>query len=185
MADESYSAASGPLPHGGGDTAPPAPEPLTTPALRAQRQTTEGVGLPDGPVPDSTFTWGAYFQAVGILILLLCVLWFALRVLRRVGGGRFLPAATTLPRQALRVEAQLPLGPHRGVFAVRFLNKRLLLGVTEQNITLLSEMDAHDDQNNSQDFHSVMESARHEEAHGVGRRASDAASDSGPGGGRA
>ncbi|MCH5277404.1 MAG: flagellar biosynthetic protein FliO [Desulfovibrionaceae bacterium] len=183
MADESDFAASGPLPHDG--AASPGAGPLTTPALRAQRQTTESVGLPDGPVPDSGFTWGAYFQAIGILILLLCVLWFALRMLRRVGGGRFLPATTTLPRQSLRVEAHLPLGQHRGVFVVRFLNKRLLVGVTEQNITLLSEMDARDDQNNNQDFHSVMESARHKDASGGGCRASDAASDSGPGGSRA
>ncbi len=184
MADQTLSSAPDALPSGPADAASAVPL-VTTPALSAQRRTVESVGLPgDGPAPDSAFTWGGYFQAIGILILLLIVLWFGLRVLRRIGGGRFLPATTTLPRQALRVEAQLPLGPHRGVFVVRFLNKRLLLGATEQNITLLSEMDTRDDEANNQDFQSVMESARNADAGGAGRRASDAAPDPGPGGGR-
>ena len=56
-----------------------------------------------------SFAWGGYFQAIGILILLLAALWFALRLLRRFGNGRFLPSSSPLPRQALRMEAQLPL----------------------------------------------------------------------------
>lgn len=140
------------------------PPTLTTPALEAQRQTTESVGIASAsPVPDSTFTWGGYFQAIGILLLLLMALWYVLRLLRRFGGGRFLPAATTLPRQALRVEAQLPLGQRRGVFVVRFLNKRLVLGVTEQRITLLTEMEADNDEANSADFQRIMESAQRRE----------------------
>lgn len=182
MADETISSASDAAPFGPDGASAPL---VTTPALSARRQTVESVGLPgDSPIPDSAFTWSAYFQAIGILILLLIVLWFGLRLLRRIGGGRFLPATTTLPRQALRVEAQLPLGPRRGVFVVRFLNKRLLLGVTERNISLLSEMDARDDETNSQDFQHIMESTRGADADGVGRRASDGASASGPGRGR-
>ena len=92
MADQTLSSAPDALPSGPADAASAVPL-VTTPALSAQRRTVESVGLPgDGPAPDSAFTWGGYFQAIGILILLLIVLWFGLRVLRRIGGGRFLPA---------------------------------------------------------------------------------------------
>ena len=161
------------------------PVTLTTPALQAQRQAAESVGVATpSPVPDSTFTWGGYFQAIGILILLLMALWFILRLLRRFGGGRFLPVTTTLPRQALRVEAQLPLGQRRGVFVVRFLNKRLVLGVTEQRITLLTEMEADNDEANTVDFHRIMESAQRQEGEDGPRRPVDGAAASKPGPGR-
>lgn len=91
----------------------------------------------------SAFTWGGYAQAIGILFLLLGVLWLAVWLARRFGKFNFLPRPGALPRGALVMEAQLPLGPRKGLMVVRFLNKRLLLGVTDQRITLLSEEEAH------------------------------------------
>lgn len=87
----------------------------------------------------SSFSWGGYFQAIGILCLLLAVLWFGVWLLRRYGRFNFLPKPGALPKGALAMEAQMPLGPRKGLMVVRFLNKRLLLGVTEQQITLLTE----------------------------------------------
>ena len=64
-----------------------------------------------------------------------------------------------LPRGALVREAQLPLGPRKGLMVVRFLNKRLLLGVTDQRITLLSEEEAHHEPPENP-FQQVMDKAR-------------------------
>ena len=104
----------------------------------------------------SSLTWGGYAQAVGILFLLVALLWLVVWLVRRFGKFNFLPRPGALPKGALVMEAQLPLGPRKGLMVVRFLNRRLLLGVTDQHITLLTEEQAqHEPQN--KDFQHVME----------------------------
>lgn len=142
---------------------------ITTPAVEAQRA---GVALhSETRVPhqsregtEGVFTWGAYFQAIGILIALLMLFWLVLRLIRKVGAGRFLPASGGFTRQDLRLEAQLPLGRNRSLFVVRYLGKRLLLGVTEQRITLLdfdgtddTEGDVPHDERKISDFRQLLE----------------------------
>lgn len=100
-----------------------------------------------GTVPASqtaapVFSWGGYVQAVGVLFFLMACLWLGVWVLRRSGRFSFMPRPGSLPRDALVMEAQLPVGPRKGLMVVRFLNKRLLLGVTDNRITLLSEVKA-------------------------------------------
>lgn len=107
----------------------------------------------------SSFSWGGYMQAVGILFLLLAVLWIAVWLVRRYGKFNFLPRPGALPRGALLMEAQLPLGPRKGLMVVRFLNRRLLLGVTDQQITLLTEEQAQDEPDHA-DFQKIMEETR-------------------------
>ncbi|MGE9986353.1 flagellar biosynthetic protein FliO [Desulfovibrio sp. SGI.169] len=107
----------------------------------------------------SAFSWGGYIQAVGILFLFLALLWLAVWLVRRYGRFNFLPRPGALPRGALVMEAQMPLGPRKGLMVVRFLNRRLLLGVTDQRITLLTEEDAHHEPHDA-DFHEIMEAAR-------------------------
>lgn len=107
----------------------------------------------------SSFSWGGYMQAVGILFLLLAVLWIAVWLVRRYGKFNFLPRPGALPRGALLMEAQLPLGPRKGLMVVRFLNRRLLLGVTDQHITLLTEEQAQDEPDHA-DFQKIMEESR-------------------------
>lgn len=87
------------------------------------------------------FSWGGYFQAIALMCLLLGLLWLGLWALRRFGKLRMLPNSSALPKNALLMEMQLPLGPRKGLVVVQFLHKRLLLGVTEQQITLLQELD--------------------------------------------
>lgn len=97
-------------------------------------------GLAAAAVP--AFSWSGYIQAVGVLFLLVGLLWLALWAVRRHGGlFRAVPGAGGFSRDDLRLEAQLPIGPRKGLMVVRFLNKRLLLGVTDQQITLLTEQD--------------------------------------------
>ena len=117
------------------------------------------VAEPVTALGQSSFSWGSYIQAVGILFLLVAVMWLAVWLARRYGKFNFLPRPGSLPRDALVMEAQLPLGPRKGLMVVRFLNKRLLLGVTDQQITLLTEEQAKHEPENA-DFQQVMDEAR-------------------------
>ncbi len=109
------------------------------------------------PLPlDSTFSWSGYFTAIGTLFVLLALLWGLVWLLRRSGRFNFIPRPNGFPRDGLRIEAQLPLGPKKGLTVVRFLDKRLLLGITEQQITLLQEIEDTDDTSTT-DFYSLME----------------------------
>lgn len=73
------------------------------------------------------------------MLLLLGGLWLVTWLFRRYGRSP-LSAAGSFPRGGLRMETQLPLGPRRGLVVVRFLDQRLLLGVTEHQITLLDAL---------------------------------------------
>ncbi len=108
------------------------------------------------PLGETSLSWSGYFQALGTLFLLLAALWLLVWLLRRYGKFRFLPQPGILPRNALHMEAQLPLGPRKGVMVVRFLDKRLVLGVTDQQITLLTETDVQHEQD-SAEFQEVMD----------------------------
>ena len=85
-----------------------------------------------------TFSWGGYFKGIGALFLILAALWGVVWFLRRRGS---LPGLGGLPRDLFSVKAQLALGPKKKLILVRFLNSRLLLGVTDQQITLLKEVE--------------------------------------------
>lgn len=118
-------------------------------------------------VAQGNFSWGGYIQALGILAVLMGALWFGVWALRKYGKFNFLPRPGALPKGSLVMEAQLPLGPRKGLMVVRFLNKRLLLGVTEQQISLLTEEEA---TNGSQDsnFQDYMREASRSGAHSGG-----------------
>ncbi len=88
----------------------------------------------------SSFGWGNYFQAIGIMIFLLILLWYILRLVRKLGNGRFLPNQKLLPKNTMYLEAQLPLGPNKYIALVKVLEKRLILGVTDKSITLIKEL---------------------------------------------
>lgn len=104
-----------------------------------------------------TFTWSGYLEAVGVLFFFLALLWLLVWLVRRFGRFNFMPRPGALPRGALAMEAQMPLGPRKGLMVVRFLNRRLLLAVTDQQITLLSEEKAEHEPH--ADFEKIMEAA--------------------------
>lgn len=108
----------------------------------------------------TSFSWGGYFQAIGTLFLLLALLWGAVWAVRKYGKFNFIPKPGAFPREALRLEAQLPLGPRKGLMVVRFLNKRLLLGVTDHQITLLTESAEHHDNSNDAEFKDIFEAVQ-------------------------
>ncbi|WP_281172055.1 flagellar biosynthetic protein FliO [Nitratidesulfovibrio termitidis] len=130
------------LPHAAGQVAASAADAVN--ATMAHANATVGLGASDGLAAAAVpaFSWSGYIQAVGVLFLLVGLLWLALWAVRRHGGlFRAVPGAGGFSRDDLRLEAQLPVGPRKGLMVVRFLNKRLLLGVTDQQITLLTEQD--------------------------------------------
>ncbi|MDE5681204.1 MAG: flagellar biosynthetic protein FliO [Mailhella sp.] len=84
-------------------------------------------------------TWGNYFQGLGIMLLLLFAFWYILKLMRKYGNGRFLPNQKLLPRDSMYLEGQIPLGQGKSVVIINVLDERLILGVTEKNINLLSK----------------------------------------------
>lgn len=86
-----------------------------------------------------SFSWGSYFQAIGIMLFLLLIFWYVLKIVKKVGNGRFLPNQKLLPKDSMYLEGQLPLGPGKTLVVVRVLNERLVLGITEKNINLLTK----------------------------------------------
>ncbi|MBO4336319.1 MAG: flagellar biosynthetic protein FliO [Desulfovibrio sp.] len=73
------------------------------------------------------------------MFLLLAVLWLLVRLLRRYGRFNFIPRQGSLPRDAFFMEAQMPVGPRKCLMVVRFMQKRFLLAVTEQHISVVTE----------------------------------------------
>ena len=97
-------------------------------------------------------------QVVGGLILLLGVLYVGFYLLRKYGHKAGLGSAA---KGRLRIEGGLSLGPKRSLVLVRFLNKQLLLGVTDHSITLITEAEAdHDDRH--QTFSGALDTARND-----------------------
>jgi len=89
---------------------------------------------------ESLFSWGGYFQALALLFLIVALMFLALWFLKRKGG------LNILTRQGnLIFESKMALGPKKSLVVVRFLNKRLLLGVTDQQITMLTELPIDED----------------------------------------
>lgn len=107
---------------------------------------------------ESVFSWGSYFQAIGVMCLLLAVLWGAVWAIRRYGKFNFIPSPVNLPRDALKMEAQLPLGSKKGLAVIKFLDRRLLLGITEQNIILLKDTGIYNERD-AQEFEQLLKGA--------------------------
>ncbi len=106
----------------------------------------------------AAFDWAGYIQAIGILCLLLAAMYGALWAVRRFGG---VGKGGALRPGDMRVEGQMTLGPKRSVMVVRILNRRLLLGVTDHSINLLTELeDHHEDCEDA--FETVLQDAQDE-----------------------
>lgn len=85
-------------------------------------------------ITEAAFSWNGYFMALGFMFLLLGLLWFALRFLKKSGGLRFFAGDS-----GMQVESRCALGAKKHLLMVNYLGKRLLLGVTEHHISLLGE----------------------------------------------
>ncbi|MFZ5426268.1 MAG: flagellar biosynthetic protein FliO [Thermodesulfobacteriota bacterium] len=106
------------------------------------------------PPPPQVGMGGAAIQMAVALLLILAVILLAFWMLRRF-GPKFGLGPSSKPL-GLRVEGHLTLGPRKNIMVVRFLNRLLVLGVTDQSINLLTEVDASDE---TKDFKTALEDA--------------------------
>lgn len=92
---------------------------------------------------EPAFSWHGYFKSIGTLLLVLGGLWYVVWYLKRKGA---IPGVSqgSLPKGALRLEGTLPVGPRKGLVVIRFFDRLLLLGMTDQQITLITELYDHD-----------------------------------------
>jgi len=110
------------------------------------------------PGPDLGAEW---VKMMGGLLLLLGLLLFTYWLLKRYGPKAGL---SMFKRGGLVLEGQLALGQRKSVVVVRFLNKLMVLGVTENAINLLTEVDQSHDPAFRPDFSQTLEKAGQEDA---------------------
>jgi flagellar protein FliO/FliZ len=99
---------------------------------------------------------GAWLTMAGGLALILGVLFLGVWLLKRFGPKAGLGM---FQRGDLKLEGQLGLGPKKSVAVVQFLNKVLVLGVTDERITLLTELEEEDEAAERKDFSKTMQQA--------------------------
>ncbi len=92
-----------------------------------------------------SFAWANYFEALAILFGILALLWFGLWLLKKR-----LPNFKKSQVPSLQLESRLAIDSKRWLVVVNFMGKRLLLGVAEQNISLLASYD--DEKEDDTDF---------------------------------
>ena len=125
----------------GNATMAPAASPALEPVLSSAAAGTmaapaaNATSAPGLSVPDAAFAWGGYFEALAWLCFALAVLWLVLWLIKRRGFGF---SGDSTP--GMRIESRLALGPKKWIIITRYQDRRLILGVTEQQITLLSDL---------------------------------------------
>jgi len=78
----------------------------------------------------------ASIKMAAALLLILGLIFLAFALLKRFGLAARLQGRSS---GALRVEERIVLGPRKQLVLVRFLNKQLVLGVTDTGINLIAE----------------------------------------------
>ena len=101
-----------------------------------------------------SLSYAVVLKVAGSLLLLLGLILLLFFFLRRYGPK----AGLALPGSQFKIEGQLSLGPKKSLVLVRFLNKLLLIGVTESHINLLQEVEADHDSSQQSAFSSHLES---------------------------
>jgi flagellar protein FliO/FliZ len=124
----------GGVPSRGADSAASPAMPAVIPSASAA-VSANATGTPSA-LPDINLSWGGYFQALAIVCFCLALLWAVLWLLKRRGG--FSLSGASAP--GLKVENRLALGPNKWILVVRYQERRLIVGVTDKSIRLLSEM---------------------------------------------
>ncbi|WP_428563336.1 MAG: flagellar biosynthetic protein FliO [Solidesulfovibrio sp. DCME] len=120
-------------------------------------------GIPTPPPSDYGLAGTAMQMALALLFILLLI-FAAYWLLRRYGPKLGLGPAGR--GGMLRLMAHLSLGPRRSVVVVRFLHKNLVLGVTDQAITLLTEETVDDDDDSDKNFAATLAAKTGNPPHG-------------------
>ena len=114
---------------------------LTTPAATPQQPEDDRLtfmaderAAPQGEAPS---TFGLLAKSFGALLLIVGMIFAAGWGLKRYGGARFGAIAEDAP--ILSVLSTVPLGDRRSLAVIRFGARTLLVGSTQQSVTLLAE----------------------------------------------
>lgn len=110
--------------------------PLDVPA--AVSDTAAAAEAAAAALPGTAFSWGNYFEAVGILFVMLAVLWGVLWFVRRRGGGGVFGGGAN----GLRIESRVALGPKKWILTATFRDRCLIIGVTDHQISLIADYPA-------------------------------------------
>jgi len=94
----------------------------------------------------------ASIKMAAALLLILGVIFLVTALLKRFGVAARLQGRSG---GTLRVEERVTLGPRKQLVVVRFLNRLLVLGVSDAGINLLAEHQA--DHEQTPDFKTVLE----------------------------
>lgn len=81
-----------------------------------------------------SYSWTGYFLGIALMCVMLAFLWFGARLMKQKGALRFFGMTADF-----NVESRLSLGPKKHLLVVRYQGKRLLLGVSDHNINLLTQ----------------------------------------------
>lgn len=79
---------------------------------------------------------GMFFQFLWAMVLVVGLTYVAARMLKKIGMGKVSPS------RYLNQIDYLPLGPKRGVALVQIVDRTVAVGVTDQSISVLLEVDA-------------------------------------------
>ncbi len=94
----------------------------------------------------------ASIKVAAALLLILGLIFLAMALLKRFGLAARLQGRGS---GSLRVEERVVLGPRKQLVVVRFLNRLLVLGVTDAGINLIAEHKA--DHDHTPDFQTALE----------------------------
>ncbi|AEJ40543.1 hypothetical protein TPY_2383 [Sulfobacillus acidophilus TPY] len=78
---------------------------------------------------------GIFFRFLWAMVLVVGLAYGAARMLKKIGFGR------TSPSRYLTQIDYLPLGPKRGVALVQIVDRTVALGVTDESVSLLMDID--------------------------------------------
>lgn len=82
-----------------------------------------------------------YLRSILVIAAVLGALGGVLWVIRTLGNRVGITDGFGQKKRKLRLEEHIALGPKRGACVVTYEDKKYLLGVTDQQVTLLSEID--------------------------------------------
>ncbi|MDL2285199.1 flagellar biosynthetic protein FliO [Desulfovibrio sp. OttesenSCG-928-F07] len=79
------------------------------------------------------YSWSGYFMGIGMLFIMMAMLWAGARFLKQKGALRFLGQSS-----GFKVTNRLSLGTKKHLLELEYRGKKLLLGVTEHQISVLN-----------------------------------------------
>ena len=85
------------------------------------------------------FTWSSYISAIVFLLFMLLCLYFLLYFVKKYSKKGMFLQKTSFNSEDLKIENKLYLDNKKCLYVIKYLDKYVLLGATDQSINVLSE----------------------------------------------